>query len=1439
MNDKKIKILSLLDSYYFVLFFPLTKKLIKKVGVKDYLDYEISAISLWGSNSNCLDLASRADPVAFKEYIKSLTCEHDFDKIRKIINIKSFSKYSSYFSRDLIKQLIQNTKFYSNEVEKLLNIYHDLILDIIMEDIANNDIDKYISNSDIEIKKILYSYLDLNTVISLIEKNKLYGSDFTTLFDIRSKEIEAYMYNNITLNPEHAITYLSYRMPEYMYENICNMIVMDDTFFKKIFINMNNSSLKEFIFKFKYNDVINFVNILINSGNFRNLLTYSVPKEIIEYVIKSLNDNDIAKLLEERYLSSSIKEKFYELRKKDIIKVISNLAETDLVSAINLINNIDDRDLVKILVKNIDISKDTIKNLLDCNLIKYLVILYNIKKDFVIEYLLEKRSIDIDFFNKNFEYGYNERIIKDIIHDLTSDELTIIFSNYHFGLDYKDIVFSLYRDKWLTIFKDIFYNNPEKAKAILLDCGGTKFRDYVIKNYPSEYLLKLDIYYNTEKDVLFKSNNIEFRNGLKSYFENDKYGLFKLCFNFRGKESELNKYVLSLYSDDDILDVIIKNGDGNKIFTLTSNKELIYSRIRETVMTQSKLLATTDWDKYILLLKGLRSTSVNLFLESVTSLDLNDELLNKLYIERGLSDNQKEILINSFRFDITRIVKELVAKDRTKAFDYLQKGTSEDILNYLLTIITKDELKELLNTDSFVKRRSIGEKFAIKLYLTIYDNPLNVDKVNHYLSMYNGNKFEFVKNFETVVYFFNELHVNIDDFFQYSLNGTYNFIPDISMIYNNCLKDFIEFSNYFSSLVDMDDKPYAVNLLKIIKNFARYNDLCVSIARNKSFDKNNIKDVLLLFSREEMLCDKPCDISECRNIRILLQNNLREMFDNCVTLEDYKSLVSNILFNTSYKELENRLSIYGNTADLITLKYYNKNNSKLNKLIDEIIYCTSMIEDIVSCDKIDALREITFNSINNLDVILDDLNYYNYDEKMRQIYAIEMDSNLTRIDNGLSLNAVIDSDRTNKYGITIYDFSDKEYALLAHVKSDKETYDDLINGVSSGDKNFISLSAISYRKQCYYWGAKNIIFGYDCMPFKNFIFSSVDNMGTNRMITNNSSEVKNTLRTQRGIFEISDTDGNSEILALRDGIKPNYIIIPGNREPLVEELEIAKKYNLTIVYTQEKNKSIDSPKKVMTDKVIDDVFKSLSKDDLFRLRNDLISEKESQKRKVAIITDIHGLLEPAIEVLEDIRKRGITEIYSLGDNIGTGPNPEEVVDILETYGVKSIKGNHELYLENINHFMQHLVVTRAVQEEVENQKWTEEHLREDQIETIHNYEDHVELIIGGKRILLCHHIKDYNTGEYIFNPNDYDYVFEGHKHFEHELGNIFTLKAVGMGNNTTEDIGTASYTILTEEDNNIKIEPVNIKYNYKNTIASINKSNANTRVKMMRWVGSK
>lgn len=60
----------------------------------------------------------------------------------------------------------------------------------------------------------------------------------------------------------------------------------------------------------------------------------------------------------------------------------------------------------------------------------------------------------------------------------------------------------------------------------------------------------------------------------------------------------------------------------------------------------------------------------------------------------------------------------------------------------------------------------------------------------------------------------------------------------------------------------------------------------------------------------------------------------------------------------------------------------------------------------------------------------------------------------------------------------------------------------------------------------------------------------------------------------------------------------------------------------------------------------------------------------------AIISDIHGNLEALQTVLADIKAKGITEIYCLGDIVGYGPNPCECIDLVRSCQV-CLLGNHD------------------------------------------------------------------------------------------------------------------------------------------------------------------
>lgn len=68
------------------------------------------------------------------------------------------------------------------------------------------------------------------------------------------------------------------------------------------------------------------------------------------------------------------------------------------------------------------------------------------------------------------------------------------------------------------------------------------------------------------------------------------------------------------------------------------------------------------------------------------------------------------------------------------------------------------------------------------------------------------------------------------------------------------------------------------------------------------------------------------------------------------------------------------------------------------------------------------------------------------------------------------------------------------------------------------------------------------------------------------------------------------------------------------------------------------------------------------------------------KKSVAIITEIHGNLEALEAILEDIKTQEADEMICLGDSIDIAPNSKECIDLLIENNIKSVLGDHEIFL---------------------------------------------------------------------------------------------------------------------------------------------------------------
>ncbi len=64
-------------------------------------------------------------------------------------------------------------------------------------------------------------------------------------------------------------------------------------------------------------------------------------------------------------------------------------------------------------------------------------------------------------------------------------------------------------------------------------------------------------------------------------------------------------------------------------------------------------------------------------------------------------------------------------------------------------------------------------------------------------------------------------------------------------------------------------------------------------------------------------------------------------------------------------------------------------------------------------------------------------------------------------------------------------------------------------------------------------------------------------------------------------------------------------------------------------------------------------------------------------KKIAILSDIHANLLALEACLKDAEREQVDQLLSLGDLVGYGPQPEEVVRLVSALDIKSVMGNHD------------------------------------------------------------------------------------------------------------------------------------------------------------------
>jgi len=797
----------------------------------------------------------------------------------------------------------------------------------------------------------------------------------------------------------------------------------------------------------------------------------------------------------------------------------------------------------------------------------------------------------------------------------------------------------------------------------------------------------------------------------------------------------------------------------------------------------------------------------------------------------SLTDVKKISLINSINWNLN--IEEVNNIDILACFD-----NPSIAVNYFLNNL--EEFKEL----NFVIQKQIVNHYSKELNLL-----LSPEMLIALLNYVDGAK-DILANGQLFNEMLKKLGINMADFIQYGINSQqYNIGKNIlKILQNNDIMNFLEVKNYFFLNYypeKIDSKCIIENFLELLDFYCHYRLLCLTIINTKSILNKTEKELIYFLIHQEKEIDNLTSLEDVENIRNDKMAELQVHASNSDNLFSLKNSLLKLLFLKDYYELLSVLNNTGGVADLEILKFNNRHNLTLVSMIDDVLIVTDLMERIINTEDIEGLKRYLsyFTSQENFEHTKKIINYCSrYIEYIKKLYEFDFQCSLTKISRVPERFAKTKKaiDLKKKYGGEVIDLSQVNYALAAHVKSQSESVESLLKGTSSGTSNFISVSAISHRGQQYYFrvDGNRVIFAYDSIPNNSFICSSTKNLGSNYIVQYHSSFVPEMSRNQRGILEISECDGNqihnSEILLFREGLIPCGIIVPDGTTPSRDAIECHKKYKLPFIITQKELGMIENPEKV----TINDTAKQIvtaskeERETLQKLKTDLVNltKKKAAPRKFAVLADPHALYEPTLACLLDIKKKGIDEIYSLGDNIGHGPSPKETLDLLSEFGVKSVYGNHELYLEDdgIENFKDHFPSQSSLERTQKMVKWIKQELTDKQIDAIKKYPQRFEINSETDTPLtLIHTTEAYNyQGLYSIPPEikDNSYIIQGHNHFASNVSEKnMVLRAVGIGQTVIND-GMAAYAIVEVNDKGYQITTHYVPYNRNNLLHTINES---------------
>lgn len=220
--------------------------------------------------------------------------------------------------------------------------------------------------------------------------------------------------------------------------------------------------------------------------------------------------------------------------------------------------------------------------------------------------------------------------------------------------------------------------------------------------------------------------------------------------------------------------------------------------------------------------------------------------------------------------------------------------------------------------------------------------------------------------------------------------------------------------------------------------------------------------------------------------------------------------------------------------------------------------------------------------------------------------------------------------------------------------------------------------------------------------------------------------------------------------------------------------------------------------------------------------------------KIAIFADVHSNLLGLQAVLADIRQRDVDATYCVGDLVGYGPRPNEVIDLLRQENIPTIMGNYDDAIGNMRFICGCDYKNEQARQLGESSiLWTKEHTSEENKVWLKKLPERLAFTAGGLKFLLVHgsprQLNEYlfeNTPEetlkQFLTENHCEVLVCGHTHLPYhkqvEGGHVINVGSAGKPKHGNANVG---YALVDVTEGSLRVEFIQVTYDFEQTAREI------------------